>query len=140
MWWRLHFQGKANLEITGFLFIRNISFLHFRNNINTSRSGSSSIPPFVRSLKFSFTEHNVFQFLAEAILSPSDTVWAHIKIFYKQYLQQALRTIGIQLHGCKGKYRQYYDNVVQLCIQRKSALCHDNVKILITAFEVSPPV
>lgn len=70
-----------------------------------------------------FPAHNVFHILAQTFLSPSDAVWEQIKSFHEQFLRPASRNVGIQLRESKGEYRQYYDDVVPLCIKSKVALC-----------------
>lgn len=103
--------------------VRDVPFLHFRNSNQHFAVGFFLNPALRPLLEVLFPEHNVFHMLAQGFLSPSDAVWAQIKAFHEQFLQPASRNIGVQLRESKGEYRHYYDDVVPLCIQRKSALC-----------------
>ena len=108
---------------TALAAVRKIPFLHFRNSNQHFAVGFFLNPALRPLLEVLFPERNVFHMLAQEFLSPSDAVWAQIKSFHEQYLEPASHNIGVQLRESKGEYRQYYDDVVPLCIQSKSALC-----------------
>lgn len=108
---------------TAMAAVRKIPVLHFRNSNQHFAVGFFLNPALRPLLELLFPEHNVFHMLAQAFLSPSDVVWAQIKSFHEQYLQPASTNVGVQLRESKGEYRQYYDDVVPLCIQSKAALC-----------------
>jgi xyloglucan fucosyltransferase len=103
--------------------VREVPFLNFRNSNQYFAAGFFLNPALRSLLERMFPAHNVFHILAQTFLSPSDAVWEQIKSFHEQFLQPASRNVGIQLRESKGEYRQYYDDVVPLCIKSKVALC-----------------
>lgn len=108
---------------TAMAAIKNVPFLNFRNSNQHFAVGFYLNPALRPLLERMFPEHNVFHMLAQTLLSPSVAVWSQIKSFHVKYLSPATRNIGVQLRESKGEYRQYFDEVVPLCIQKRAALC-----------------
>lgn len=108
---------------TAMASVREIPIMHFRNSNQHFAVGFFLNPALRPLLELLFPEHNVFHMLAQAIMSPSDGVWAEVKRWHEQYMAGAWRSVGVQLRESKGEYREYYDDVVPLCIQSKAALC-----------------